>query len=275
MTVDDLRLQQALVEVIGHVLLFADLATDDEVDLDSAVRLQEAIAWDLRRLTPDERDRVARQFGDLAGARGWDMTAGAANRAATLRHMPEILGLIPSSDRVSDDAIGRSSDGPAAISRKLSVVTGTKAKEQARRQADALRHNGLVGRWEVPTRDDAVRAARLLRECGALEIGVRIVPFPDGQVGTHRVQPLIEAFFECFCFAELTPDDLLDPDWASSLEEDMAATLGALPKPLRLELASVIVDIVGSMSTSGDRADSERLELLRELPESIGLLEDG
>jgi hypothetical protein len=273
MTVDDPRLEQALVELIGHVMLFADLAPNEDVDLDSAVRLQEAIAWDLRRLGRKERDRVARGFVDFGGGRDWDMTAGASERASTLRQMPAILGLIPSTDDEPADGVDRGPVGPAAISRKLAVVTGAKAHEQARRQAEALRHNRGVGRWEVPTRYDAIRAGRLLVEAGTPEIGVHVVPFAASRIVVHRVQPLIEAFFDCFCFAELTSDDLLDPDWAVSLEEDMAWTLRQLPKPLRLELASLMDDVVGSMERSGDGVESEQLVLLRELPQTIGLLE--
>jgi len=269
MTVDDAQGEQTLVETIGLVLLFTEVATDDEVDLDAAVGLQEAVAWSLRRLTPEQRDRVSTRFSELADARDWDACAGSVARAATLRQMPETLGLVARSD--GDRMTERERDGPAAISRKLAVVTGGKAHEQARRQAEALRHNRIAGRWEVSSEADAIRAARVLDEADAREIGVRIVPFSHRPI-VHQAEPLIDALVDCWCFTELTSDDLLDPDWAVSLQEDMAAALTAMPKEQRLELASVI-DLVVAASSDAD-IDSERMELLRQLPDLIGLLDD-
>ena len=265
------QIEQALVETIGPVLLFTEVATDDEVDLDTAVRLQEAVAWSLRRLTPEQRERVSRAFSELADTRDWDAYAGSTTRAETLRQMPETLGLVARSDggRIAE----RERDGPAAVSRKLAVVTGGKAREQARRQAEALRHNGIAGRWEVPSEADAVRAAWLLEAVEAREIGVRIVRFTRRPV-VNQAEPLVDALVDCWCFTELTSDELLDPDWAVSLEEDMASVLTSMPRELRLELASVI-DLVVARAVSADAdTDSERTGLLRQLPDLIGLLDD-
>ncbi len=273
MTIYEPRLEHALVEAVGLVLLFTEVATDDEVDLDSAVRLQEAVAWSLRRLTPDQKDRISTRFRELADSRSWDSYAGSATRTTTLRQMPEILGLVPGVNEEPSSVAIREREGPAAISRKLVVVSGTKVREQARRQSEALRHNNISGRWEVPSGVDAVRAARLLDEVGAREIGVRIVPFNVRPVA-FPAQPLIEALADCWSFTELTPEDLLDPDSAASLQEDVAAALTAMSKELRLELASLIDQVVELTSKSERERDEERLEILRQMPESIGLLEE-
>ena len=269
MTAHVAELERALIESISLVLLFTEVATDDEVDLDAAVRLQEAVAWSLRRMTPEQRERMSRRFRELADARDWDAHAGSMTRAETLRQMPETLGLVARSDggRIAE----RERDGPAAISRKLAVVTGGKAHEQARRQAEALRHNRIAGRWEVPSEAEAVRAAWLLEEVEAGEIGVRIVPFTRSPV-VNLAEPLIDALVDCWCFTELTSDDLLDPDWAVSLEEDMASILTTMPRELRLELASLIELVVAQHASA--EADTERTGLLRQLPDLIGLLDD-
>ena len=62
------------------------------------------------------------------------------------------------------------------IDRKLAVVTSSKAQNQALRQAEALRQNGLRGMWEVPNAAEASRATRMFNNLGIDNIDVRVVP---------------------------------------------------------------------------------------------------
>ncbi|MFG5382810.1 hypothetical protein [Yoonia sp. R2-816] len=67
-------------------------------------------------------------------------------------------------------------DGDVLIDRKVSVVTTTKAKNQATRQSTALAENGLTARWEVSTQTQANRANRMFKELGIENITVKVVP---------------------------------------------------------------------------------------------------
>ena len=69
-------------------------------------------------------------------------------------------------------------DGAQLIDRKRSVVTTKKAKDQAARQSQALRENGLTARWEVPTEAQARRARKVFEELGIKNITVRVVDGP-------------------------------------------------------------------------------------------------
>ncbi len=69
-------------------------------------------------------------------------------------------------------------DRNIVIDRKLSVVTSPKAKNQAIRQSQALRQNGLLGRWEVPNESQAARARKMFKELGITNITVEVVDGP-------------------------------------------------------------------------------------------------
>jgi len=66
-------------------------------------------------------------------------------------------------------------DGNVMIDRKISVVTTQKAKDQALRQSDALKNNGMTGRWEVTTQTQANRAQKMFDELGIKNIEVKVV----------------------------------------------------------------------------------------------------
>jgi RHS repeat-associated protein len=65
--------------------------------------------------------------------------------------------------------------GRTLIDRKLGIVTAQNKVDQAIRQSEALRQNGLRGLWEVPNRREANRARRVLAKAGVTNISVRIV----------------------------------------------------------------------------------------------------
>jgi filamentous hemagglutinin len=67
-------------------------------------------------------------------------------------------------------------DGEVLIDRKLAVPTFPKTKGQAIRQSEALRENGVKGRWEVPTKTQEKRAHKLFDELEIDNIGVKVVP---------------------------------------------------------------------------------------------------
>lgn len=66
-------------------------------------------------------------------------------------------------------------DGNVMIDRKISVVTTPKAKDQAKRQSNALKNNNMTGRWEVPNQTQANRAQKIFDELGIKNIEVKIV----------------------------------------------------------------------------------------------------
>ena len=66
-------------------------------------------------------------------------------------------------------------DGNTMIDRKLGVATYPKTEAQARRQAEALRQNGMRGRWEVPSEGTAAVARRMFTRLGIDVIDVVVV----------------------------------------------------------------------------------------------------
>ena len=68
--------------------------------------------------------------------------------------------------------------GEVLIDRKISVVTTAKAKNQVLRQSQALKENGLAGRWEVTTAAQARRAQKMFDELDVKNIEVKVVPEP-------------------------------------------------------------------------------------------------
>ncbi|MBT0725707.1 VENN motif pre-toxin domain-containing protein, partial [Rosenbergiella sp. S61] len=89
-------------------------------------------------------------------------------------------GQAPSIDRVDANGLNKpvrfdGVDGNVMIDRKISVVTTQKAKDQAIRQSEALKNNGMTGRWEVPTQAQANRAQKMFDELGIKNIEVKVV----------------------------------------------------------------------------------------------------
>lgn len=66
-------------------------------------------------------------------------------------------------------------DGNVMIDRKLGVATYPKTEAQALRQAQALKQNGMRGRWEVPGESTAAVARRMFTRLGIDNIDVVVV----------------------------------------------------------------------------------------------------
>lgn len=63
-------------------------------------------------------------------------------------------------------------DGEVMVDRKVSIVTTQKAMDQALRQSDVLRQNGLTARWEVPNASQRTRAINMLKKLNINNISV-------------------------------------------------------------------------------------------------------
>ncbi|MCM2263201.1 hemagglutinin [Ralstonia solanacearum] len=103
-----------------------------------------------------------------------DSATGARSNPATQS------GQAPALERKMEDGSTRlvkfdGVDGDVMVDRKLSVVTTEKAKDQALRQSEVLSQNGLTGRWEVPTSQQAARAQKMFDELGIKNITVKVV----------------------------------------------------------------------------------------------------
>ncbi len=110
--------------------------------------------------------QTARDYNDAAtGARSNPVTH-SGQAPALERTMPD-----GSTRPVKFDGV----DGDVMVDRKISVVTTEKAKDQALRQSEVLRQNGLVGRWEVPTDAQAARATKMFNDLGITNIQVKVV----------------------------------------------------------------------------------------------------
>jgi filamentous hemagglutinin len=53
------------------------------------------------------------------------------------------------------------------VDAKVSVVTRSKTVNQAARQAEALRQNGSIGIWKVPTLAEGLRAKAMIARANA------------------------------------------------------------------------------------------------------------
>ena len=83
---------------------------------------------------------------------------------------PALVG--PAGNLVKFDGV----EGNILIDRKIAVTTFPKAYYQAFRQSQALKANGFLGRWEVPTQAQADRAMAIFKRLGINNITVRVVP---------------------------------------------------------------------------------------------------
>lgn len=111
----------------------------------------------------------ARNFDDAA-------TGSRSNVITKNGQAPQIMRTLPDGTQrpVRFDGF----DGNVLIDRKLSVVTTNKAKDQVRRQSEALRQNGFRGQWEVPSESQAKRAKKMFNELGIDNIAVKVVDEP-------------------------------------------------------------------------------------------------
>jgi filamentous hemagglutinin len=67
------------------------------------------------------------------------------------------------------------------VDRKISVVTTSKAKEQALRQSDALSQNGLTGAGRFRIRAKRQELREMFDELGIKNISVKVVHEPGNQ----------------------------------------------------------------------------------------------
>jgi len=114
----------------------------------------------------------ARDYNDTATGTRSNPATQSGQAPALERTMPD-----GSTRTVKFDGV----DGNVLVDRKISVVTTSKAKEQALRQSDALSQNGLTGRWEVPNQSQASRAQKMFDELGIKNISVKVVHEPGNQ----------------------------------------------------------------------------------------------
>jgi RHS repeat-associated protein len=130
----------------------------------------------IKQATPNKVTWVDEKAAMKPNARDYQATAAGArsNPATRSPQAPQIsyTNSAGSNKTVRFDGV----DGNVMVDRKLSVVTTTKAQNQAQRQSEALRQNNLRGRWEVPTQAEANRAAGMFKKLGIDNIDVRVVP---------------------------------------------------------------------------------------------------
>ncbi|MDT8760102.1 hypothetical protein MZO42_15485 [Sphingomonas psychrotolerans] len=113
-----------------------------------------------------QKKGVAKDYNDSA--------AGARSNVATRRsQVPAVERRLPDGRTrpVRFDGI----EGEYLVDRKWSIFTTPKAKNQALRQSEALRQNGLTGVWQVPTEVQRRRAVKLLRSLGIANIRVELI----------------------------------------------------------------------------------------------------
>jgi filamentous hemagglutinin len=91
-------------------------------------------------------NQAARDYNDSA-------TGARSNSATQSGQAPALERTLPDGSvrLVKFDGL----DGDVLVDRKLAVVTTEKSQAQLIRQSDALSQNGLTGRWEVPTAQQA------------------------------------------------------------------------------------------------------------------------
>jgi len=155
-------------ELVGKSLKAAEKALA-KGDLESASRLINKASDDIQIKWVDENAGMSQRARDYN-----DSATGARSNIDTQK------GQAPTIDRI--DANGNSKpvrfdgvNGNVMIDRKISVVTTQKAKNQALRQSEALKNNGMTGRWEVPNQTQANRAQKMFDELGIKNIEVKIV----------------------------------------------------------------------------------------------------
>ncbi len=151
--------------VIDAILTLETLE-DERLDPDDGMKALELAAWHLSHLSAEGRARFVASIASQE-------TLVREPHAAIVRGLSEALDLAGTTETF--DAGNAEVAAQAMLTRKRVVVTTPKGRDQALRQAEALRQNGYVGRWEVPDERQAGRAQRLLREAGVRNIGVRVI----------------------------------------------------------------------------------------------------
>jgi hypothetical protein len=144
------------VDDISDATRAVDTATDTAKQLESGARAASDVQGKVRFIddTP-HMSEAARDFEDAA-------TGARSNVSTQKRQVPVLERKLPDGSvaDVKFDGI----DGNVLIDRKRAITTFEKSKEQAIRQSDALRQNGLTGRWEVLNEREAARARKMLEE---------------------------------------------------------------------------------------------------------------
>lgn len=85
-------------------------------------------------------------------------------------------------------------------------------------------------------------------------------------------QLLMTIIVELCIFLEFSSDEIIDPDAAVSMMEQIAAALNQLTPGEQSEFAFFVQDLSKTEQQSGGTA--ERVEFLMAFPETIGLSED-
>jgi len=80
---------------------------------------------------------------------------------------------------------------------------------------------------------------------------------------------LLRALVECAAFAELSGEDVIDPDAAVALMEQLATLLGELEPRDRVEFIAFVEALAASERAAS--GENERARFLAGLPEAFGL----
>ncbi|MCE5327409.1 MAG: hypothetical protein LLG01_13460 [Planctomycetaceae bacterium] len=86
---------EAIARIIVDCVLFLQLSDDSQVNADAAVEQTEQIAWQLKRLAPEERTEFLKYVSRFASQA--EKESGRDSRWQCLADMPEALGLLGSS----------------------------------------------------------------------------------------------------------------------------------------------------------------------------------
>ena len=155
-------------DVAGKAIKAAETALK-KGDLAEASRLINQASSEVKVKWVDENASMSQRARDYN-----DSASGARSNIETQK------GQGPSIDRIDANGVNKpvrfdGVDGNVMIDRKVSVVTTQKAKDQAVRQSEALKNNGMTGRWEVPSQAQANRAQKMFDELGIKNIEVKVV----------------------------------------------------------------------------------------------------
>lgn len=155
-------------DVAGKTIKAAETALKNG-DVDAASKLIKQASDDIQVKWVDENAGMSQRARDYN-----DSAAGARSNIDTQK------GQAPTINRIDADGNSRpvrfdGVDSNVMIDRKISVVTTQKAKNQALRQSEALKNNGMTGRWEVPNQTQANRAQKMFDELGIKNIEVKVV----------------------------------------------------------------------------------------------------
>lgn len=155
-------------DVAGKAIKAAETALK-KGDIAEASKLINKASDEIKVKWVDENTSMSQRARDYN-----DSASGARSNIETQK------GQAPGIDRVDDNGVNKpvrfdGIDGNVMIDRKVSVVTTQKAKDQAVRQSEALKNNGMTGRWEVPTQAQATRAQKMFDELGIKNIEVKVV----------------------------------------------------------------------------------------------------